>query len=140
MTVRLMIAYALIALLVAFAGVVIWNIRQHSPRQTRLRMRERQKEQTRKARERREEKEKDALESGIRKGVRSDLLKQLAQKTRDIAIQSSKKEEELGKNGIKLAKVLASLEKNTGLLEVNLKDEAALENFYLSSLRIWSSR
>ncbi|GGA04759.1 MAG: hypothetical protein COW16_12570 [Sphingomonadales bacterium CG12_big_fil_rev_8_21_14_0_65_65_10] len=54
MTVRLMIAYALIALLVAFAGVVIWNIRQHSPRQTRLRMRERQKEQTRKARERRE--------------------------------------------------------------------------------------
>ncbi len=87
-----------------------------------------------------EEKEKDALESGIRKGVRSDLLKQLAQKTRDIAIQSSKKEEELGKNGIKLAKVLASLEKNTGLLEVNLKDEAALENFYLSSLRIWSSR
>ena len=87
-----------------------------------------------------EEKEKDALESGIRKGVRSDLLKQLAQKTRDIAIQSSKKEEELGKNGIKLAKVLANLEKNTGLLEVNLKDEAALENFYLSSLRIWSSR
>ena len=72
--------------------------------------------------------------------MRSDLLKQLAQKTRDIAIQSSKKEEEFGKNGIKLAKVLASLEKNTGLLEVNLKDEAALENFYLSSLRIWSSR
>lgn len=87
-----------------------------------------------------EEKEKDALESGIRKGVRSDLLKQLAQKTRDIAIQFSNKEDEVGKNGIKLAKVLASLEKNTGLLEVNLKDEAALENFYLSSLRIWSSK
>jgi len=40
----------------------------------------------------------------------------------------------------KLARVIQALEKNTGLLEVNLKDEAAFEDFYLSSLRIWSSQ
>jgi hypothetical protein len=44
------------------------------------------------------------------------------------------------KIGNKLSKVIRSLEKNVGLLEVNLKDEAAFEDFYLSSLRIWSSQ
>ena len=87
-----------------------------------------------------DDKEKDALETGIRKGVRSDFLRQLSQKTRSIAVEGSKNLETVGRNAIKLAKVLTSLEKNTGLLEVNLKDEAALENFYLSSLRIWSSK
>ena len=74
------------------------------------------------------------------KGLRSDFLRQLSQKTRSIAVEATNNLETVGRNAIKLAKVLTSLEKNTGLLEVNLKDEAALESFYLSSLRIWSSK
>lgn len=59
MTARLVIAYALIALLVVIAAVVIWNIRRHSPRNVRLRMRERQQEQARRSRELREAREED---------------------------------------------------------------------------------
>jgi hypothetical protein len=46
----------------------------------------------------------------------------------------------MSKLAVRLARVIEKLEKNTGLLEVNLKDEAALEDFYLSSLRIWSAK
>ena len=30
--------------------------------------------------------------------------------------------------------------KNVQLMEVNLKDDAAMEDFYLSSLRIWTAK
>ena len=41
---------------------------------------------------------------------------------------------------LNLAESSKKLEKITGLLEVNLKEESALEEFMLSSLRIWSSK
>lgn len=85
-----------------------------------------------------DDKEKDALEVGIRKGIRSKFLRDLADGTRKIAL--SQPGETLNKNGIKLARIMANLERNAGLMEVNLKEEVAFENFWLSSLRIWSSK
>ena len=85
-----------------------------------------------------DDKEKDALDSGIRRGVRSRLLKEVAEATRSVATEQNTVR--LPSLGSKLARSLASLERCVGLMEVNLKDEAAIEEFYLSSLRIWSSR
>ena len=85
-----------------------------------------------------DEKEKDALEVSIRKGVRSRFLRALADRTRKaVLLQPSGS---LAKNGIKLARIVKNLERNAGLMEVNLKEEMAFENFWLSSLRIWSSK
>lgn len=85
-----------------------------------------------------DDKEKDALEVGIRKGIRSRFLMKLADGTRKIALLQPS--DSLTKNGIKLARIVANLERNAGLMEVNLKEEVAFENFWLSSLRIWSSK
>ena len=87
-----------------------------------------------------DEKEKLALESSGARRVRSDLLRQVADKTRDIALACVNTEDERKKNFMKLARVLTNLERNVGLLEVNLKEETAIEDFCLSSLRIWSSK
>jgi DNA polymerase-3 subunit delta' len=85
-----------------------------------------------------DDKEKDALESGVRRGVRSRLLKEVAEATRSVATEQNPAL--LPSLGSKLARSLNSLERCVGLMEVNLKDEAAIEEFYLSSLRIWSAR
>lgn len=86
-----------------------------------------------------EDKELDAIEVGVRKGVRSKILSQLAETTRSVVTQDTYKNN-LPKLGVKLSRVLQCLEKNVRLMEVNLKDEAAIEDFYLSSLRIWTSK
>ena len=86
-----------------------------------------------------DDKERDAFEAGLRKGTRANLLRQLSEATRAIAIECMTAENSRKIAG-KLARVIQALEKNIGLLEVNLKDEAAFEDFYLSSLRIWSSQ
>jgi DNA polymerase-3 subunit delta' len=86
-----------------------------------------------------DDKERDAYEAGLRKGARANLLRQLSDVTCSIALDCMKQGNQV-KIGNKLSKVIRSLEKNVGLLEVNLKDEAAFEDFYLSSLRIWSSQ
>ena len=86
-----------------------------------------------------DEKEMDALEVGVRKGIRSNLLRQLADCTRSF-VTSDENYSRLPNLGIKLSRVLLSLEKNVRLMEVNLKDEAAIEDFYLSSLRIWTAK
>ncbi len=85
-----------------------------------------------------DDKEKDALEVSIRKGVRSRFLRALADRTRKAALLQPSGS--LAKNGIKLARIVKNLERNAGLMEVNLKEEMAFENFWLSSLRIWSSK
>ena len=86
-----------------------------------------------------DDKEKDAYEAGLRKGARSNFLGQLADLTRCIAVDCMSSEN-APKIGSKLSRVIQSLERNVGLLEVNLKDEAAFEDFYLTSLRVWSSQ
>jgi DNA polymerase-3 subunit delta' len=83
-----------------------------------------------------EEKERDAQEAGLRRGIRSQMLAKLADATRSVVVEQGN----LSHLGIKLSRVLHCLEKNTGLMEVNLKDDAAMEDFYLSSLRIWTAR
>ena len=83
-----------------------------------------------------EEKERDAQEAGLRKGIRSQILAKLADATRSVVVEQGN----LSHLGIKLSRVLHCLEKNTGLMEVNLKDDAAMEDFYLSSLRIWTAK
>jgi len=83
-----------------------------------------------------EEKERDAQEAGLRKGIRSQILSKLADATRSVVVEQGN----LSHLGIKLSRVLHCLEKNTGLMEVNLKDDAAMEDFYLSSLRIWTAK
>lgn len=86
-----------------------------------------------------EDKEKDALEAGVRKGVRSQILGQLIEATRAVVTREENKIH-LPKLSIKLSRVISCLEKNVRLMEVNLKDEAAIEDFYLSSLRIWTAK
>ncbi len=87
-----------------------------------------------------EDKEKDAFETGVRKSIRSQFLREVSEVTRSVVVKLGQTPEEMGKLSNRFAKVINNLEKNTGLLEVNLKDEAALEDFYLSSLRIWSAK
>jgi len=86
-----------------------------------------------------DEKEIDAMEVGVRKGTRATLLAALEERTRDFAISLAvKRGQELP--GRKLAQVIQALEKATRLLEVNLKEETALEYFWLSSLRTWTAK
>ena len=86
-----------------------------------------------------DDKELDALEAGVRKGVRTNLLRQLADATHSVVVREEYKNM-LPQLGMKLSRVLRCLEKNISLMEVNLKDDTAVEDFYLSSLRIWSSK
>lgn len=85
-----------------------------------------------------EEKEKDALDAGVRKGVRTRLLREVAEATRAVATKAE--HGSLSSTGLKLARAISSLERCVGLMEVNLKDETAIEEFYLSSLRIWTAK
>ena len=87
-----------------------------------------------------EDKEKDAYESGLRRGVRSHMLKEISDSTRTFITQNERTSADLDRNVQKLARVINKLEKMTGLLEVNLKEDSALEDFFLSSLRIWSAK
>ena len=87
-----------------------------------------------------EDKERDAYESGLRRGIRTNILMEISQHTRDYVIDQNKIIQNLGRNGQKLSRIISQLERINGLLEVNLKEEAAIEDFLLSSLRIWSAK
>ena len=87
-----------------------------------------------------DDKERDAYESGLRRGIRSSMLKKVSDSTRNFITEKNFNAESLAQVGNKLAKVIKKLERTTGLLEVNLKEDSALEDFFLSSLRIWSSK
>ena len=87
-----------------------------------------------------EDKEKDAFESGLRRGIRTEMLKEISEYTRNLVTDSEKETPNPIIHGIKLGRVIQKLEKMTALLEVNLKEESALEEFMLYSLRIWSSK
>jgi len=83
--------------------------------------------------------EKDAMETGLSKGFRKQLFgeieKATAQFARDI--------ESLNKGELPasaLQRATSALERSAGLLEINFNQAAALELFFLSSLRIWTTR
>jgi len=75
-----------------------------------------------------------ALESGTAKGTRLKLLKEIEQSTRSIGCSLL---EAAPQKVRAMQKSIESLEHVTRLLEVNLKETAALETFLLQSLRLW---
>jgi DNA polymerase-3 subunit delta' len=82
--------------------------------------------------------ERDAMEAGLSKGYRKQLFgeieKATAQFARDI--------ESLNKGELPagaLHRATEALEKAAGLMEINFNQVAALELFFLSSLRIWTT-
>lgn len=85
-----------------------------------------------------DDEEQAAIETGIANGVRTKLFAELEQATRNFAQQRLLD----GDEGVRrsLVAAIAQLEHDIGLLRLNLNESAALENFLLSSLRIWSRR
>ncbi|NCG08945.1 MAG: DNA polymerase III subunit gamma/tau [Verrucomicrobia bacterium] len=82
--------------------------------------------------------EKDALEVGISRGFRTQLLAEIERLTLDYAREiETLNPGRLPANA--LHRVIAALEHCAGLLEINFNQAAALELFFLKSLRIWSS-
>ncbi len=82
--------------------------------------------------------EKEASKTGLAKGVRQRLLREIEDHTRAFFTQSIDAGQDIPYPA--LAGAIASLERITGLLEVNLSDGAALEFFLLASLRHWTAR
>lgn len=82
--------------------------------------------------------EKDAMEVGLSKGYRKQLFgeieKATAQFARDIEALNTG---ELPASA--LYRATEALEKSAGLMEINFNQVAALELFFLSSLRIWTT-
>ena len=81
------------------------------------------------------EEEIEALKTGLQKGVRDLLLIDIEESTRLAAIELS---HEVPFPASQLTRAIAALESSTGLLALNMKDDAALESFFLQSLRIWT--
>jgi len=87
------------------------------------------------------EEEQEAMETGIANGLRSRLFIEIEQATRDFAMPAllaSDANNELA--GRSLAEAIERLEHAVGLLRLNLNESAALEDFLLASLRIWTRR
>lgn len=80
--------------------------------------------------------ELDALKVGLLKGVRDKLLVEVEECSRLAAIDLSHEVPFPAQN---LERAIAALEATTGLLALNMKDDAALEGFFLKSLKIWAS-
>ena len=85
-----------------------------------------------------DDEEQAAIETGIANGVRSKLFAELEHATRGFAQQKLMEGDATARRAVVAA--VAQLEHDTGLLRLNLNEAAALENFLLSSLRIWARR
>lgn len=83
--------------------------------------------------------EKDAMEAGLSKGFRKQLFSEIERTTAHFA--RAIEESNPGRlPTIPLHRAIENLEKTVGLLELNFNQAAALERFFLSSLRIWTVR
>lgn len=80
-----------------------------------------------------------AAQAGLHKGLRASLLVEIEQATRDFALGHAGNTA-LATRAARLGRAIADLEKISGLLEVNLKEDAALEYFLLRSLRHWTAK
>lgn len=81
--------------------------------------------------------QKDALEVGISRGFRKQLLAEIER----LTLQYTREIETLNPGRLPanaLHRVIQTLEHSAGLLEINFNQVAALELFFLKSLRIWS--
>lgn len=82
--------------------------------------------------------EQVAIETGIANGLRSRLFADIEQTTRAFAVPRFSAGDETARRAV--AAAVDKLEHNMGLLRLNLNESAALEDFLLSSLRIWTKR
>jgi DNA polymerase-3 subunit delta' len=86
-----------------------------------------------------DDEEMTAAQAGLHKGLRASLLVEIEQATRDFALGPTG-HPALATRAARLGRAVADLEKISGLLEVNLKEDAALEYFLLRSLRHWTAK
>ncbi len=82
--------------------------------------------------------EKAAIETGIANGLRSRLFAEIEQVTRAFAVPRLNATEVAPRTAFVTA--IEKLEHNVGLLRLNLNEAAALEDFLLSSMRLWVRR
>jgi DNA polymerase-3 subunit delta' len=85
-----------------------------------------------------EEDQQVAIETGIANGLRSRLFAEIAAATRAAALPRLMAGDEIARRALVAA--IEKLEHDVGLLRVNLNESAALEDYLLSALRIWSRR
>jgi DNA polymerase-3 subunit delta' len=82
--------------------------------------------------------EQAAIETGIANGIRLKLFSEMEHATRDYAQKRLLEGDESARRALVAA--VGQLEHDVGLLRLNLNEAAALENFMLSSLRLWAKR
>jgi DNA polymerase-3 subunit delta' len=85
-----------------------------------------------------DDEEQAAIETGIANGIRLKLFAEIEQATSEFARARLAAGDESVRASLGTA--VGRLEHNVGLLRLNLNEAAALEDFLLSSLRIWSRR
>jgi DNA polymerase III subunit delta' len=81
--------------------------------------------------------EKDATREGSAKGIRAKLLKEIEHQTRETAAPYLRGEK-AGDITLKFTDSIQHFEQVIGLLNVNLNEETALEDYFLSCMRIWT--
>lgn len=82
--------------------------------------------------------EQVAIETGIANGLRTRLFAEIEQSTRAFALPRLTAGDEATRRALVAA--VERLEHGVGLLRLNLNESAVLEDFLLSSLRIWAKR
>src|ERR1019366_8458336 len=79
--------------------------------------------------------EEEAIQTGIANGIRFRLFSEIAHATRSFALPKLTAGDAPTRRALTTA--IDKLEHDTGLLRLNLNEAAALEDFLLSSLRLW---
>lgn len=82
--------------------------------------------------------EQVAIETGIANGLRSRLFVEIEQATRTFALPRLTAGDETTRRA--LVGAIEKLERDVGLLRLNLNESAVLESFLLASLRIWTRK
>ena len=84
------------------------------------------------------EEEQVAIETGIANGLRARLFIEIEQATRTFALPRLRDGDRNTRRSLTAA--IEKLEHVVGLLRLNLNESAALEDFLLSSLRLWTRK
>lgn len=82
--------------------------------------------------------EVEAYEVGISNGLRMHLFLEIEHATRDFALPYLEAEDDVLVRSF--TQVLQRLERNIGLLRINLNESAVLEDFLLASIRLWARK
>jgi DNA polymerase-3 subunit delta' len=82
--------------------------------------------------------EEEAIQTGITNGIRTRLCIEIEAATRAFALPRLEAGDEATRRAFTGA--IVKLEHNIGLLRLNLNSAAALEDFLLASLRLWTRR